>query len=176
MPLNSTLQYVRGLLDGLPMPAGIPNLVAYINPPAVDEEPNGEPRAYVWIPEWDESRNPERGGSVPRALVKPIPGNPPNAGTKPIDHSIHVWIIYDQANDDPQADSLFPGILDAISWTLRVSTDPVIVVDPLDGTITQLVDVGETISGRISVVALAGQRMYRYDSLMIIPITEMLQS
>jgi hypothetical protein len=176
MPLNSTLQYMKGLINGLAMPGGIPNLVAYINPPAADEEPFGEPRAYVWVPAWDESRNPERGGAVPRALSKPVPGANPDSGTKAIDHSVHIWVIYDQANDDDQADSLFPGILDAISWQLRVSTDPEVVVDQYDGTITQLVDVGETINGQIQVVALAGQRMYRYDSLMVVPVTEIIQS
>lgn len=176
MPILSTLLYVKGLLDGLPMPAGIPNMVCYITPPAVDEEPNGEPRAYLWTPEWNESRAPQRGGSVNRALTKPVPGANPNSGVKALDHAIHVYVIYDQANDDPNADALFPSILDTVSWALRVSTDPAVVTDPNDGTITQLVDVGEQITGQMNVTALAGQRMYRYDSLMVVPVTEILHS
>jgi hypothetical protein len=176
LPLNSTLLYLKSLLDGLAMPAGIPNMVCYITPPAVDEEPFGEPRAYLWIPAWDENRHPQRGGSVPRALTKPVPGQNPNSGTKPLDHSVHIWVIYDQASDDPQADSLFPGIIDAVSWQLRVSANPAVVSDPYDGTVTQLVDVGEQINGQISVTALAGQRFYRYDALMVVPVSEMLHS
>ena len=176
MPLLSTLLYVKDLIQGLAMPGGIPPLVAYVTPPAVDEATFGEPRAYVWLPTWEESRNPERGGTVPRALTKPVPGANPDSGTKGVDHSIHIWVIYDEQSDDEQADSLFPGILDAISWQLRVSTDPAIVTDPYDGTITQLVDVGESINGQITVTALAGQRMYRYDALMVVPVLEILQS
>lgn len=176
MPLSSTLLYIKNLINGLAMPSGVPNLVAYINPPAVDEEPQGEPRAYVWTPAWEESRNPERGGTVPRALTRPIPGQPPNSGTKPIDHNVHIWVLYDQANDDPQADSLFPAILDTISWQLRVSLDPATVVDTYDATISALIDVGESINGQIEVDALASQRMYKYSALMVVPVTELIQS
>jgi hypothetical protein len=177
MPVNSTLLYIKGLLDGLAMPPGIANMTAYITPPAVDEAVNGEPRAYIWTPEWSETRAPERGGSVNRALVRPVPGAANQAsGVKALDHSIHIYIIYDQSNDDPQADSLFPSILDAVSWTLRVSTDPAVVTDPYDGTITQLVDVGEMITGQMNVSALASERMYRYDALLVVPVTEILHS
>lgn len=176
MPINSTLLYVKSLLDGLAMPAGIAAMSAYITPPAVDEAPNGEPRAYIWTPEWTESRNPERGGSVNRALTRPVPGQNPNSGVKALDHAIHIYIIYDQDSEDPSADSLFPMILDAISWQLRVSTDPAVVTDPSDGTISQLVDVGEQITGQMNVTALAGQRMYRYDALMVVPVTEIIHS
>lgn len=158
------------------MPPGIAPMSAYITPPAVDEAPNGEPRAYIWTSQWTESRNPERGGSVNRALTKPVPGENPDSGVKAIDHAIHLYVVYDQDSEDPYADSLFPSILDTVSWTLRVSTDPAVITDPNDGTITQLVDVGETIDGQMNVTALAGQRMYRYDALMVIPVTELMHS
>jgi hypothetical protein len=176
MPVQSTLAYLKGLLDGLAMPGGIPSLVAYITPPAVDDEPNGEPRAYIWPSSFEESRNPERHGTVPRALAMPVPNTSPNSGFKPIDHQIHVYLIYDQDNDDPQADSLFPGIIDAVSWQLRVSLDPATIYDEYTGLPSALLDVGEQITGSVAVRALAGQRYYRYDCLLILPIMELIQS
>lgn len=176
MPLQATLTYIKGLLDGLPMPGGAPSLVAFITPPAVDENPDGTPRAYVWPSSWEESRNPERGGTVNRALAMPQYGQSANSGTKPIDHSIHVWIIWDQANDDPNADNWFPSMIDAISWQLRVSTDPAVVYDEATGLASQLIDVGEQISGQITVRALDAERYYRYDCLLILPVMELIQS
>lgn len=167
---------MKSLLDGLPMPGGSPPLRAFIKPPPVDENPFGEPRAYIWPSNGEENRAPDRGGSVPRALVKPVPGQNPNAGTKPIDHAIHVYIMHDEANDDDQGDSWFPGIIDAICWQLRVSTDPAVITDSYDGTVSQLVDVGETIPYSISVRALADQRYWRYDCLLPLPVLEFIHS
>jgi hypothetical protein len=176
MPIASTLAYIKSLIDELPMPGGAPPLRAFITPPAVDDNPMGEPHAFIWPVSGEESRAPDRGGSVPRALTKPVPGANPNSGTKPIDHAIHVYVIWDQANDDEQADSWFPGMVDAISWQLRVSADPVVITDPYDGTISQLVDVGDTIPYQITVRFLEDQRYLRYDALLSLPVLELIQS
>lgn len=177
MPLQATLAYYKTLINNLPMPAGLPNLVAYVFPPPVDEEPFGEPRAYLWPMNFDESRNPERGGTVPRAESQPSPNSStPDCGTKPIDHSIHCYLIYDEDNQDPQGDSLFPSIIDAVSWTLRVSSDPAVVYDQNTGLASSLIDVGEEIHGQVTVRALAGQRFYRNDCLLILPTLELIQS
>jgi hypothetical protein len=176
MPLQATLAYVKGLINGLAMPGGLPPLVAYVFPPSVDEEPFGEPRAYIWPQTFEESRNPERGGTVNRALAMPQAGESANSGTKPVDHSIHVYLIYDEDNDDEQGDSLFPSIIDAVSWQLRVSTDPAVIYDANTGLASSLIDVGETINGSITIRTLAGQRMYRNDCLLILPVMELIQS
>jgi hypothetical protein len=176
VPINSTLQYIKGLLDELPMPGGAPPLRAYIKPPPVDDNPFGEPHAYIWPSNGEESRNPERGGAIPRALTKPVPGANPNSGTKAIDHAIHVFVLHDEANDDEQGDSWFPGMIDAICWQLRVSLDPATITDSYDGTISALLDVGETIPYSITVRALADQRYWRYDCLLPLPILELIQS
>jgi hypothetical protein len=176
MPINSTLSYLKGLLDELPMPGGAPPLRCYITPPPVDDNPFGEPHAFIWPVSGEESRSPQRGGTVPRALTKPIPGANPDSGTKAIDHSIHVYVIWDQANDDEQADSWFPGMIDAIGWQLRVSLDPATITDSYDGTISTLIDVGETIPYQITVRFLENQRYLRYDALLALPILELIQS
>ena len=171
MPLNSTLQYYKSLLDQLAMPGGAPPMNAYITPPVPDEAADGAPRCYIWTPDFDESRNPEKGGSVPRALTK---GG--FSGFKPIEHEIHLYVVWDQAADDPQADSWFPGMVDAIMWTLRVSTNPAVVSDSYDGTTTQIIDVGEQMRGQITVRALDTERYLRYDCLLVCPTMELLQS
>jgi hypothetical protein len=181
VPINSTLQYIKTLLDDLPMPGGAPPLRAFITPPPVDDNPMAEPHAFIWPSSGEESRNPERGGTVPRALTKPMWLNggavgTPNCGTKPIDHAIHVYVIWDQANDDEQADSWFPGMIDAIGWQLRVSLDPAVVIDNYDGTVSTLIDVGESIPYQMAVRYLADQRYLRYDCLLPLPILELIQS
>lgn len=182
MPINSTLQYYKALLDELPMPGGAAPLRVFITPPPVDDSGQLiEPHAYVWFTDGEESRAPDRGGTVPRALVKPQwpqgAGVPtPNCGTKGIDHAIHLYIIWDQANDDEQADSWFPGMLDAISWQLRVSEDPATIIDGYDGTVSTLIDVGETISYQSTVRFLESQRLLRYNALYVLPTLELIQS
>lgn len=176
MPINSTLQYYKSLLDQLPMPGGAPPLRVFITPPPVDDNPEGGPHGFVWPNNGNESRAPDRGGTVPRALTKPIPGQNPNSGTKALDHSIHLYIIWFQANDDDQADSWFPGMMDAIAWQLRVSTDPVAITDSYDGTISALIDVGEQMDYEITYRFVEDQRYTRYDGLWMLPTLELLQS
>ena len=123
MPIASTLAFVKKQLDGLPMPGGIPNMAAYITPP----DPNVEaqyPTAYVWPTTGHESRQDP--GTIPRNTG---PGTP--AGFKPINHMVDVFIIYFGADDDPQADSLFPGIVDAAMFALRTCEDSATLHGPV---------------------------------------------
>ena len=104
--------------SGLAMPGGLPNMACYVNPP----DPNVEadiPTAYVWAPDFDESRTGDQGGSIPRNTG---PGTP--SGTKALEHMIEIFLVYFQAGDDPQADTLFFGIVDAVMARLRTSDDP----------------------------------------------------
>lgn len=181
MPINSTLSYIKSLIDQLAMPGGAPPLNVFITPPPAYDNPLGSPTAYVWPVNGEENRHPDRGGTVPRALVKPqwVSGatvGTPNCGFKAVDHSIHIYVIWDQANDEEQADSWFPAMIDAICWQLRVSTDPAVITDPYDGTVSSLIDVGETIPYQITVRFLEDQRYLRYDCLLPIPCLELIQS
>jgi hypothetical protein len=171
MPINSTLAYFKQLLNGLAMPAGTPPLIAYITPPNPETDASGAPRAFIWLPAGDESRDPAKNGTVPRALYKGAP-----SGFKGLDHNTHIYVVWDQEADDPDADSWFPGIVDAIMWQLRVSADPAPVTDPYDGVQSQLIDLGERMTYQITVSALEQQRMYRYDCLITAPVLELLQS
>jgi hypothetical protein len=171
MPLASTVAYLRNLLDGLTMPGApaTPPMAAYITPP----DPNVDtqiPTAYVWPATFDESRDPLKGGAVPRALSLGAA-----SGTKPIAHMVHLYLVWEGLSDDPDADLLFPGIVDAVASALRVSTDPVVVIDPWTGFQSQLIDVGERMTGQITVRALTDERMNRYDCLMVLDVVEIIQ-
>jgi len=170
VPLASTCAYMKSLVDGLTMPGGLPDMAGYITPP----DPNVDsqfPTAYVWPSEFDETRNPEFGGTIPRNTG---PGTP--SGFKPITHMIDIFVVYFQANDDPDADSLFPGIVDAVMAQLRTSADPAPITDPYTGVESNLYDVGEVMKGRIVVSAVEDQVWNRYDCLLVCTVHELIQA
>jgi hypothetical protein len=166
LPIAAACAYVKSILNGLAMPGGLDPMVAYIMPP----DPNVEAQfatAYVWPTEGDESRNPETGGAIPRNTGPNTP-----AGTKSQVHSIDVFCVYMQADDDPQADSLFPGVIDAVMDALRTSEDPARIIDPYTGGDSQLIDLGEKMKYHIVVSALDDQRYNRLDGLIVCPVNE----
>lgn len=170
MPVAATVSYIRSLLDGLAMPGGVVPMRAYVNPP----DPNVDastPNAYVWPTDFDESRQGKQGGAIPRNTG---PGTP--SGTKAIEHMIDVFIIWFQANDDPQADTLFFGITDAAMEALRTSPDPADITDPYTGTRTQLFDAGEVMRGRTTITATANQAYNRLDCLLSLTVHELIQA
>lgn len=170
MPINSTQTYIMSLLDGLPMPNGGYNLEAYITPP--DPEVDAVyPHAYIWPTTGDESRDPLKGGTVPRALTAGAP-----SGTKGIEHTIDIIMIWFAADDDPDVDTWFTGMVDAVMAVLRVAPNPAIVADTYTNVLTNLVDIGEKMTYHITVRALADQAYNRYDCLITMPVLEIIQS
>lgn len=168
MSINATQLAIQNIINGLPMPGGAPNLVAYITPP----DPNvlaDVPTAYIWPSTGNESRNPAFGGTIPRAAFTGAP-----SGTKPVIHTLHIYLIWMQANDDVQADTWFPGMIDAIKDALRVYTDPLKTADPYTGTESYLIDIGERMTHQIAVSALEEQRMHRYDGLITCQLVELI--
>jgi hypothetical protein len=170
MPIASSLGYVKGLLVGLPMPGSLPAMNAYITPP----DPNTEtdiPTAYVWPTEGAEGRDPEKGGAVPRNSG---PGTA--SGTKGTEHAIDVYVVWFGADDEPDIDSLFPGIVDAVMAAFRFSDDPAAAVDPYTGEQSTLVDIGERMSYRITLRSLVEQAYNRYDALVGLSVTEIIRA
>jgi hypothetical protein len=169
MPIASTLAWVKGQVNGLAMPGiNTPSMVAYITPP----DPNDEaqyPTAYVWPTDGRESR--ENPGTIPRNTGPDTP-----SGFKPINHMIDVFIVWFQADDDPDADSLFPGIVDAVMAALRTSPDSETLTDPYTGGQSTLYDLGEQITYQIFINSLADQAYDRYDCLLRCTITELIQA
>jgi hypothetical protein len=172
MPIASTLGYIKGLLDGLPLPGdSTPNLAAYITPP----DPNVEtdiPTAYVWPGDGNEDRDPNRAGSVPRNTG---PGT--YSGDKGIEHDMSVYLVWFAADDQADIDSLFPGVVDAVMAVLRTSDDPAEVQDPYDpNTISTLIDVGEKMTYRIELRSLVNQAYNRYDALVGLTVLEVIKA
>lgn len=163
MPLASALAYVQGLLNQLPMPAGLDNMDSYVIPP----DPNVQttiPTAYVWPTKFGEKRDPKNGGSMPRNTG---PGT--GSGIKTITHNLDIFIVWMAAGDD----SSFPGIVDAVMKALRTATPmPVEVTDPNDGTVSQLDDIGEVMDGDIYFRSLEDEAFSRYDCPLRVPVTE----
>lgn len=169
MPINSTQVYIQNLIDGLLMPGNAGRLRAYITPP----DPNVEaeiPTAYVWPSDGDESRRSDKGGTVPRNTGIGTP-----SGYKAFEHHLDIWVVWFGQDDDPAADTWFPGMIDAIMLVLRTSPDPAVAQDPYTEQLTTLVDVGENMGYRITIRALDDQRYNRYDGLISLELLEIMQ-
>jgi hypothetical protein len=166
VPVASALNFVKTLLDGISVPGGL-NLSAWINPPDPDVDPATVPTAYIWPMPGSENRL-----TMPRNTG---PGTP--AGWKTERHDIGIYLVWFGDENDPDADTLFPGFIDALMDALRTAWPmPAILTDPNTGEQTQLVDTGEVMSyDSPPPRTVADQRYLRYDCLIRVPMQEELQ-
>jgi hypothetical protein len=167
--INTVQVYLQSVIDGLPVPNNL-SIQAFITPPNPEVDYT-EPHAYIWPAEGQESRTPGLGGTIPRASS---PGA--FSGTKSISHTIDIFLVWFAANDDPDADTWFPGMVDAIMNLLRVVPTPATVQDPYTNMTTTLIDVGERMTYRIAVSAVADEAFNRYDALITVHILELFPS
>lgn len=170
MPVNSVLSYIRVTLDTLPLPGGVPSLACWITPP----DPNTDaeiPVAYVWPSSGRESRD------GPAGTTGRNTGPGTMAGFKTIEHDLDCWLTWFGNSDDADADTLFPGIVDAVMAALRTATPaPVLITDPYSGYQTWLADTGERIEYKTDVRAVADQRYLRYDAQLTLHLAEVIQA
>lgn len=174
MPVLSAMTYLTGLLDGVAMPpagGNTPAMAAYILPP----DPNTEtqvPTAYVWPTDAAESRDPRNAGTFPRNTG---PGTP--SGFKTLVHRVDIFIVWMGSGDDPQTGPIWLGIVDAVMAALRTAYPmPAVITDPDTGAGSQLADVGEKMTCKTAVSALADQAYNRFDALIQLAVTEVLQA
>jgi hypothetical protein len=170
MPINSTQLYIKNLLQDLQMPNGGYSLQVFITP----LDPNTDastPVLYVWPTSGDETRNPARGGTLPRAKGMGLA-----SGFKVIEHTMDLFLVWFGDQDVPEADTWMPGFIDCIMWVLRTSPDPVTIVDEYSGTVSQLMDLGENLRYHSTVEAVSDQRYNRYDCLIMCRVAELIQS
>ena len=125
MPLLSVQNYVKDLLDGLPIPGFTQALEAYVTPPTVEDIDS--PKAYVW-------------GGRCRGTRQTMPRGP---GFKHLQWMIDIYLVYETNPDSPTVDEEFPAIVDAVLNKLWTTTTPLFITDPLTGRQSQLLNVGE---------------------------------
>lgn len=167
MPIASCLSFVKSLLDGIGMPAGTPDLAAYLDPP----DPNVEssvPTCYIL-----QANGPEQRLTMPRNQ-----GPNSSAGDKTIEHEIRIMVIYFMAANDPEADILFSGIMDGIMNALRLAFPmPALIIDPYTGNQTEAVNVGEKMRYELyPPYATKSQRIERRNGVIVMPVLELLEA
>jgi hypothetical protein len=172
MPINSVHQVIKGILDGLqiPGPAGAHGTLAcYITPPAERDDPS--PAIYIYSARGNEHRQ-----SLPRAQGPSQPLG--QSGWKQMEHTIDGYLTWFDENYDPNVDSNFIAVVDAVMQALRSALDPLYYyTDSLTGQQSEIYAVGEKMTYEIAPPrAVAEQRMLRFDALLTIHCWEAFQS
>lgn len=166
MPLNSVQAYVKGLLNGLALPGGLPALTAYVAAPPVTSE--AKPIAFIWASNSRETRH-----AGPRAQ----PGQPSTGGFKKIPYLLEVWILHAEPAGGANRDSQFPSIIDAVTNVFRTTQMPVDITDSITGQKTTLLELGEDIDVDYPPArAIQAQRIYDYRARLTLPIREEIQA
>jgi hypothetical protein len=168
MPVNTVHRALLEILDGLILPGTTGTLAAFITPPDPRDDP--PPAIYLWA-----SRGSERRQALPRGNT---PGAGSLAGWKEIDHIVEGYLTWFGEDTDPDADTNFPAVLDAVMFALRTSgQSPLYTSDPLTGLQSDLVDIGERIEYElVPPRSTANQRYLRYDALLTIHVLEFFQA
>jgi len=164
------LAYAQGLLNGLAMPGPVAPLACFIRPPDLFTDPGTVPACYVWPAEGREARDTKYAGSIPRNTG---PGTP--SGFKTIAHQMDAWVVWAGADDGTAL--LFPAMIDAIMAAFRTAYPmPAQATDPYTGTQTQIDNIGEVQSYRITRRPVPDQQNNRYDALLTVPVIEVIQA
>lgn len=159
MPLNSVQSYVKGLLDGLPIPGPMnQTLEAFITPPSVDELDG--PKAYVWGARMVGNRQ-----TMPRGQ-----------GFKRLTWQVDVYLTYETYPDNPSLDEEFPLIVDAVMAKAWTTPMPLFISDPTTGLQSQILAVGEKFDFEYPPERLpATLRMVLYTARLGLEISEAVQ-
>jgi len=166
VPISSALTYVQGLLSGLEMPGNAPPLACQITPPDPFTDPGDTPTAYLWPADGHESR-------LGASTRNTGPGT--SSGWKTIGHQMEIWLIW--AGIDDGTALLFPGMVDAINAALRTAYPmPAIITDPYTEVESQMQSIGEDLTYRVSVRPVPDSRNNKYEALLQVPFTELIQA
>jgi hypothetical protein len=167
--LGSVQLYVKSIIDGLPMPRGIPApLTVRITPPMV-EKVSG-PMAYVW------------GGRL-RAALQSAPRGP---ALKRFNWTVDVTLGWLDTPDNALRNEPFPRVIDAVMWAFMTTTMPVWI--DVDGVVrdsgvasvrtdTQIQAIGETFDLDYPPErAVTPQRQVWYTARLGLDVLEVLQA
>lgn len=168
MGLASTLSYVQGLLDKLPMPGNAPSLACLVTAPETFTDPGPIPTLYLWLPDGGESR----GGPVGTMPRNGTPGAV-GSGFKSAVHHVAGEMLW----QNPGPDLLFYAMLDAVLTCLRTADAPALFPDPfVPGAVTQMSDIGEKMTYRTAVRPVANQQSNQYQAVLALVLTEVIQA
>ena len=167
MSIVAVQSFLLNLLNGLPMPYGMPDATAFITPPDPRIQ-TSIPAIYIWPADGDENRSAELGGTIPRNT-----GVGTASGTKGILHRTDIYLNWTSGGSGTQQDPVFPGMVDAIMFALRFSQpNPVYITDPNTNLTSTIYNTGEQMTYRTGIESLADQRRKRYDALVNVSIWE----
>jgi hypothetical protein len=166
--LDSVSAYVRGLLDGVAMPAGVPGpLTAWITPPVVEKTTS--PRAHVWG-----GRLTGRRQTAPRG-----------AGFMELTWTVDVYVTYLTTPGSALANEPFPKVTDTVLKVFMTTQMP-LFIDPLGNPVgpnatgpgdTQITSIGERFDGTYPPErTVSGPRMLWYVELLGIEVKEVVQA
>lgn len=147
MPLNSTMQYVKGLLDGLVSPQAAP-LEAVIADPVIGDIAQN-PIAYLW-----------NGTGTLKRQTMPRP-----VAWQKWSWTFAVALIAVMDVDDPTLETAFPLLIDQINALFSVTPIPVVIADPITGYQSQVLSFGEmsrTDYARSQATGQDGQSLVRF--------------
>jgi len=168
MSIVAVQSFLVSLLDGLPMPYGIPDAQAFITPPDPRIQ-TSIPAIYIWPSDGDENRSSELGGTIPRNT-----GVGTSSGTKGILHRTDIYMTWTSGGSGTQQDPIFPGMVDAVMFALRFSLpNPAYITDPNTNLTSTIYNTGEQMTYRTGIESLADQRRKRYDALVNVSIWEL---
>jgi len=157
MGLNTVQLLAKSITDGIETPLYKRPLVAYITPPNPGKLPG--PAAYIWVTSGVNARQ-----TAPRG-----------AGFRKTIWTVSVWLMSPDTATNPDADTAFGSLIDAVVQAWVTATMPVSIEDPLTSRTTQIISLGEQFTIEQSPVhALADQRLYLYEALIRFTVEEVL--
>jgi hypothetical protein len=155
MGMNIIQQHAKSITDGIVAPLYKKPLVAYITPPNPGKLPG--PAAYVWVTSGRVSRR-----SMPRGH-----------GFRKTEWTVSIWLMCPDTATNPNADSAFASLIDAVVHAWVTTPMPIPLVDPLTGETTQLLSIGEQfVIEQSPAHTLADQRLFLYEALIQFTVQE----
>ena len=160
--LNSVLQHVKGIIDGLPVPLQSDPLTAHVVPPPMEPLPGNGAIAYITLA----SRMQGKRQTMPRG-----------AGFTRPEWPVGVTLDFETLPAGPNVEQAFYVMADAVLAALWAAAMPVMITDPATGIQSQLLAIGEDYSVQLAhVVSTAQGRLYLFRGQIVTTVREATQT
>jgi hypothetical protein len=148
MGVNVVQLHAKSLLEGLPSPLYDKGLLTVITPPSPGDLDG--PTAYVWATLGTNKRQ-----TAPR-----------RAGFRKMMWTVTVWLMSPDNATNPEADSAFACLIDAVVTAFTTAEMPISIIDPNSGQNYNFLAIGEQFTVTQSPVhGLANQQLFLYEAL-----------